>query len=287
MYLVFSPWAFCLKTRTFRIATEQRSCSQIPSTNYLLFAHFRLLSSGGLSQRTQDEKKILFVRNISSGISFLPMESLDQQFRQQKENYEHMTEGELCALAERAYDLTDIAREALQAVIMEKGVDILLKMDPLAPPLRPEDEDLVVFRWEMNIEDAGRTMKTLAAAGIPSFLSLEVRADDVIRAKAALDRACEEDVKEDGKDDPNETECAILCPKCHSAKVILQGRTATLEASPYGVKFQWSCDSCGHQWMDNGWVQEVPGGQSWPGEEFPSSSFFPLLKSRTRNDGQP
>jgi DNA-directed RNA polymerase subunit M/transcription elongation factor TFIIS len=195
------------------------------------------------------------------------MESLGQQFRQQKENYEHMTEGELCALAEKAYDLTDIAREALQAVIMEKGIDIRLKMDPLAP-LPPEDEDLVVFRWEMSIADAEGTMKTLAAAGIPSFLSLEVRANDVERAHAALDRADEEDVK----DDPEETEYAILCPKCHSAKVVLQGRTSTLEASPRGVKYQWSCDACGHQWMDDGWVQKASGGQSWPGEEFPPPS---------------
>ena len=109
-------------------------------------------------------------------------------------------------------------------------------------------------------------MKTLAAAGIPSFLSLEVRADDVGRAQAALDRFDEEDVK----DDPYKTECAILCPKCQSARVILQGRTTTLEASPLGVKYQWICDACGHQWMDNGWVQEVAGGQAWPEEDFSS-----------------
>ena len=48
------------------------------------------------------------------------MESVDQQVRQLKENYEHMTEGELCAVAENAYDLTEIAREALQAVVSEK-----------------------------------------------------------------------------------------------------------------------------------------------------------------------
>jgi DNA-directed RNA polymerase subunit M/transcription elongation factor TFIIS len=195
------------------------------------------------------------------------MESVDQQFRQLKEKYEHMTEGELNALAEKAYDLTEIAREALQAVIMEKGVDVRLKMDPLAP-LPPEDEDLVVFRWELHIEEAGHTMKTLAAAGIPSFLSLEVRADDVKRAHAAMDREVDAEIEED---DPEENkEFAILCPKCHSAKVVLKGRTSTLEASPRGVKYQWSCDACGHQWVDDGWVQEVAGGQSWPGEEFRS-----------------
>ena len=198
------------------------------------------------------------------------MESLDQQFRQLKENYEHMTEGELCALAEKAYDLTEIAREALQAVIVEKGIDLQLKMDPLMPPPPPEDEDLVIFRRETNLNETVLAMRALDAAGIPSFLCLEVRAADVKRAHAALDRAIEEDIKEDGKGDPDETECAILCPKCHSAKVILKGRTATLEASPRDVWYQWSCDACGHQWVDQGFVQEVAGGQSWPGEEFPS-----------------
>jgi rubrerythrin len=193
-----------------------------------------------------------------------PMESVDQQFRQLKENYERMTEGELAAIAERAYDLMEIAREALQVVIMEKGVDIQIKMEPLALP--PEDENLVIFGWPRGAEAAGRTMKILAAAGIPSFLTLEVRPDDVNRAHAALERAYEEEAK----DDPEETEYAILCPQCHSTKVVLKGRTSTLEANPFGIKFQWICDACGHQWVDNGWVQEVAGGQSWPGEEFPT-----------------
>jgi rubrerythrin len=194
-----------------------------------------------------------------------PMESVDQQFRQLKENYERMTEGELAAIAERAYDLTEIAREALQAVIMEKGVDIRIKMEPLALP--PKDEDLVIFGWPRGAEAAGRTMKILAAAGIPSFLTLEVRPDDVNRAHAVLQRAYDEEIKEA---DPDDKEYAILCPKCHSTKVILQGRTSTLEANPFGIKYKWICDACGHQWVDDGITQEAAGGQSWPGEEFPS-----------------
>jgi rubrerythrin len=199
------------------------------------------------------------------------MESVDQQFRQLKEKYEHMTEGELYALAERAYNLTEIAREALQAVITEKGVDLRLKLDPLAP-LRPEDEDLVIFRRETNINETVWTMKALDAVGISYFLCLEVRAADVKRAHAALERAIGEEFEEEDDDPEEKKQYAILCPKCRSAKVVLKGRTATLEASPRGVKYQWSCDACGHQWMDNGWVQEAAGGQSWPGEEFPSPS---------------
>ena len=195
------------------------------------------------------------------------MESVEQQFLQLKEDYEQMTEGELYALAEKAYALPENAREALQAVITEKGIDIWLKL-PLAP-LAPEDEDLVVFRREPNIKEAEWTMKALAAAGIPSFLCLEVRAHDVKRAHAAFERAIEDLIEEE---DPEveKKEFAILCPKCRSAKVVMKGQYIDLAESPPRVKFQWSCDACGHQWVDYGFAQEVAGGQSWPGEEFPS-----------------
>jgi hypothetical protein len=198
------------------------------------------------------------------------MESLDQQLREQKENYEHMTEDELCSLAEDAYDLTEIAREALQAVLSEKGISVQLRLE--RPPSRspraepPDDEDLVIFSWPPSTEAAGRTMTILAAAGIPSFLNLEVRADDLKRAHAALDRADEEEEPQAEKD------FAILCPKCCSTKVVLKGRNPDLVASSPIAKFQWSCDACGHQWVDEGIAQEVAGGQSWPGEEFPAPS---------------
>lgn len=196
------------------------------------------------------------------------MESVDQQFRQQKENYEHMTEHELCALAAEAYDLTDIAREALQAVLSEKGITVRLWLEPPPPWSRSPhgaapDEDLVIFGWPRSAKDAGSIMKDLAAAGIPSFLCLEVRANDVKRADAALERAIDEEIKEA---DPNDKDYAILCPKCRSAKVVMEGRVK----SSLTANFQWSCDACGHQWVDEGILHEAAGGQSWPGEEFSS-----------------
>ncbi|MGB9122817.1 MAG: hypothetical protein WCE73_19530 [Candidatus Angelobacter sp.] len=194
------------------------------------------------------------------------MESVDQQFRRLKENYENMTQGELCALAEEANDLTEIAREALQAVISEKGITVRLSLEPL-PPLRVEDEDLVIFVRPQSAQAAERIMRVLAAAGIPSFLSLEVRADDVKRARAASYPA-----EGDGgqKNPEEEKNCAILCPKCHSAEVVLEGRDSDLAEPPPTAKFQWSCDACGYQWVNEGVLQEVLGGPSWPGEEFPS-----------------
>jgi DNA-directed RNA polymerase subunit M/transcription elongation factor TFIIS len=192
------------------------------------------------------------------------MESADQQMQQQKENYEHMNDGQLRILAENAYDLTDTAREALQAVITEKGYDVRLKLERPAVE-RPED-DLVIFGWAKSPEEAELTIKALAAAGIPSFLNLEVRSGDLQRAHAAMLRAIDEELEEA---DPEDKDYAILCPRCRSAKVVLKGRDTDLAAPPPTAKFQWSCDACGYQWVDDGIAQEAASGQSWPGEEFP------------------
>lgn len=204
------------------------------------------------------------------------MQNVDQQFRQAKEHYERMTEGELCSLAEDAYDLTEVGREALQTVIKERGFTIRLKLEPPAPALpplaeRPEDDFVILPWYTQSTEVAGRTMKILAEARIPAILRLEIRADDVDRANAALKRAgadaalgrvCAEETEE-----PEEKEYAILCPKCHSAAVVLKRGDSMLADHP---KFEWNCDNCGYEWVNDGTMQEVAGGQSWPGEEFPS-----------------
>jgi DNA-directed RNA polymerase subunit M/transcription elongation factor TFIIS len=191
------------------------------------------------------------------------MESLDQQWQQLKERYAQMTEDELAALAQQAGDLTDVAQEALQAVIAERGLDIQLKMEPPAQ-LRghpPEDEELVILGWAENVEQAGRVMKALTAAGISSFLNVEVLEGDLKRAQAALADALEDEDTEEEKD------YAVLCPKCRSAKVVMEERDSS-SAAP----FHWHCDACGHHWSDDGIGQKVAGGQSWPGEEFPAPS---------------
>jgi DNA-directed RNA polymerase subunit M/transcription elongation factor TFIIS len=226
-------------------------------------------------------------------------DNVDQQLRQLKENYGHMSEGELCKLAENAYKLTDIAREALQAVITERGITIGLKLEPPAPPRAepPEDDEGLINigffgGWPHNAEEARFTMGALSAAGIPSFLgpdndmhleefrgrfdgtvSLKVRDVDWDRALLALERARDafwRDYKEEDPEEEEEKDYAILCPKCRSAKVVLKGRDTGRVLPQPMAKFQWSCDACGHRWVDDGITQEADGGQSWPGEEFSS-----------------
>jgi DNA-directed RNA polymerase subunit M/transcription elongation factor TFIIS len=193
----------------------------------------------------------------------LPMESADQHF-QQKENYGHMSERQLRMLAHNAYDLTDSAREALQAVITERGFNVQLKLT--RPEVERPENDLVIFGWAKSAEEAELTMKTLAAAGIPSYLNVEVRSRDLQRADAAMLRAIDEELEQA---DPEDKDYAILCPRCRSAKVVMEGRDTDLAEPPPTAKFRWSCEDCGYVWVDDGVAQEAVDGQSWPGEEFP------------------
>jgi DNA-directed RNA polymerase subunit RPC12/RpoP len=85
-----------------------------------------------------------------------------------------------------------------------------------------------------------------------------------------MKRAIDEEFKAEDDDPEEKKEFAILCPKCHSAKVVMEGRELDLKEPELAAKFEWRCETCGHQWEDKGLVQEVAGGQSWPGEEFPS-----------------
>ena len=181
------------------------------------------------------------------------MESLDQQWQALKERYAQMTEAELAALAADGSDLTDVAQEALQAVIAERGLDIQLKMEP-PEQLRghpPEDEKLVILGWPDNPEEAARVMEVLTAAGISSFLNLEVLEGDLKRAHKALEEAFDND-----DDTDEEKDYAVLCPKCRSGAVVLEERDSASTAP-----FHWHCDACGHQWSDEGIEQEVPTGQ--------------------------
>ncbi len=47
---------------------------------------------------------------------------LHEQWQRLRENYAQMTEDELALIANKAYDLTTIAQEALQAEISERKV---------------------------------------------------------------------------------------------------------------------------------------------------------------------
>jgi DNA-directed RNA polymerase subunit M/transcription elongation factor TFIIS len=61
---------------------------------------------------------------------------------------------------------------------------------------------------------------------------------------------------------PKETaepgELTVRCPQCHSAEVVFEGGTSSLVVATddSSQKYQWSCDSCGYQWEDDGVAKE-------------------------------
>jgi hypothetical protein len=71
------------------------------------------------------------------------MKNLDQQeqWHQLTNTYRQMTEEELCQVAADAFDLVPIAREALQAVISEKGLKVQPALAPPAPQPTASDGD--------------------------------------------------------------------------------------------------------------------------------------------------
>jgi DNA-directed RNA polymerase subunit M/transcription elongation factor TFIIS len=106
------------------------------------------------------------------------MESVDQQFRLAKEHYAGMTDGEIGALADDAYNLTEVGREALAAVISERGMGLQLKTGPPAPSQvrgpcdTPdiEDSELVSYGWAMDAEGLKRLKGWLTWVGTACFI---------------------------------------------------------------------------------------------------------------------
>jgi len=53
-------------------------------------------------------------------------------------------------------------------------------------------------------------------------------------------------------------ELVVRCPRCHSAEVVFEGGTSTMVVATddSSQKYKWTCDSCGHQWEDDGVAKE-------------------------------
>jgi hypothetical protein len=187
------------------------------------------------------------------------MESVDQQVRQLKENYQQMTEGELCAVAENAYDLTEIAREALQAVISERSLGIQLAAAPVPDELSDEagsrdderDDELVCVRTLHSESEAKEAKAVLDGNFIASCLGpenivdledfkgrfeggvgLKVFAGDAGRASKALSFYAPQE--EEGAENLEEEakKYAITCPKCNSEEIIFERQVPQVKTRP-------------------------------------------------------
>lgn len=215
-----------------------------------------------LPRRTQ---RNIICPQYSLDISFLPVENIDpeEKLHQLRETYEQMTEDELCAVADDAYDLTPQAREILQAIISERHLDIQLTAALPAPP----DNDLVVLCPVWDESEARFIQNLLDAKSIKSYLGpdnvelvedfqgqfetgvdIKVAAIDRDRAMAVIDFEPQGDEEEDEQGPAGDEEGRIVsCPKCQSLDVNLDRDP---QAPPDGAHFNWRCNACGNRWQD-------------------------------------
>jgi len=198
-----------------------------------------------------------------------------------------MNDDELIALARRPSELTDAAQEILAGEIrLRKLRPPPTGQDDLQPAPRvsldsvseddhyAEDRELVEIATLWSLSDALQLQRLLDAVHILFFMGLEkaTRADavtsnfgngvsvQVMRIGLPWARlALQQYVPADG---PAGEQCkydeyadfAVHCPKCHATEVVFdelvnQPESATRTLAP---KYKWTCDSCGHEWEDEG-----------------------------------
>lgn len=207
---------------------------------------------------------------------------LNAQWRELQENYGAMSDEELEAVAQEAYDLTDIAKQALKAEISHRNLKIELQETPVSeaeseqrtppeeypPGFDPEDWGLINFTNLESLERAREIKQCFDDAGIPSYfgpnlvddlrllpapfpgsVQVKIRETDKNRAIAVLNR-CAPSTENQSEDEI--PDYSGRCPKCKSAEIVFQGLDEPSEESASDSKYNWSCDACGYQWKDDG-----------------------------------
>ena len=205
------------------------------------------------------------------------------EWRRLAEHYGRMSDGELLALARKKSELTEVAQETLRNEMAARR----LKLQPeavVAPPSPPrerspayeEDRQLVQICTVWSPADALQVQQLLDRAGIPFFMGDE-RANDaslvssnfadgvavvimqvgVPWARAALQYY--EPLNEPPQERVEEPEeIPVQCPRCHSSDVVFDQLVGeepeTKKDAPQ--MFEWTCDSCGHRWKDDGILKE-------------------------------
>jgi DNA-directed RNA polymerase subunit M/transcription elongation factor TFIIS len=137
-----------------------------------------------------------------------------------------------------------------------------------------EERELVELCTVWSLPDALQVQTLLDRAGIPFFMgperttgvaavtsnfvngvSVQIMKIGLPWARQAMQNyAPANEPPEKPELEPGESQ--VRCPKCHSTEVVFERLTndpATVVSAP---NYQWTCDSCGHQWEDDGIVRE-------------------------------
>jgi DNA-directed RNA polymerase subunit M/transcription elongation factor TFIIS len=145
------------------------------------------------------------------------------------------------------------------------------------PDSYQEDRKLVELCTVWSVRDAAKVQTILDEAGIPFFMGPE-KATGVDRVTSNFAKGVGVQIMQIGlpwarpamrhyepEDDaiPKEKnqeldELPVRCPKCHSTEVVFEGLTSApaIATDESSQKYKWTCDSCGHQWEDDGVAKE-------------------------------
>jgi len=220
------------------------------------------------------------------------MKSIGEEWSRLTELYTQMSQEELQALAEEAYELTDMARDALRGEISRRGLHNPLLDQPRthentaeikrAGDFAPSELDLVGAGQAFSLKDARWLKSVLDTAGIPAYFGSD-NLEDVEKLNAAFDQDREkafergfqvgimcrvprayqqlasqaigkarQETEVEASPD-DEADFLASCPRCHSPEIVFEGLETVEGADPdLDSKYNWSCDACGHEWKDDG-----------------------------------
>lgn len=210
------------------------------------------------------------------------MDAMDTtaEWKRLEELYRGMSDDELEDLAGEAYELTDLAKQALQAQISQRRLNVVLADNPAQVvdgeleqgDFDPAELDLAVLTRVWDLAEARHVKRVLNDAGIPAYfgaenienaealaaatfekgIELKVRDRDQQRAMGALAKADPVEA-ESSEGLQEELEYAARCPRCHSQKIVFQSlQPSSASASAFEARYNWSCDACGLRWQDDG-----------------------------------
>lgn len=184
--------------------------------------------------------------------------------------YSGMSDEELANIATQGFELGEIARQALQAEIARRGLEIAITSSPGIDVY--ELNELVTIRKYRDLPEALLAKGTLESAGIESHLAddniirldwfysnliggikLQVRPEDIDAANEILNQPIPENLEIDGVGEYQQPKC----PKCQSLDVSYRElqKLASYGSAYLGVpvpvhKKAWSCHSCGNEWEE-------------------------------------
>lgn len=196
----------------------------------------------------------------------------DQEAQRIAKLYAGMSDEEVEKLAATAYELSDIAHQALEAEISRRGLTLTIAANPGFDVY--ELDETVMIRQFRDLHEALLAKGCLESAGIQADLvddnmvrldwfysnllggiKLKVRVEDAETAVQILDQPIPEQLEVEGIGTYEQPRC----PKCQSLDVSFQelNKLVSFGSAYLGVPIPvhtraWSCHACKNEWEEDG-----------------------------------